>query len=101
MPDLNARWVWTVRLLGGLRVEGRHVASLLARQATRRLDLPERQRALRATTAWGHDLLPAPLRRLLCQVSAFRGAFTGAAARAVSGESLAETFLAQRRGYCW
>jgi non-specific serine/threonine protein kinase len=37
------------------------------------LDVPDRQRTLRATIAWSHDLLGDPARRLLAACSVFRG----------------------------
>jgi predicted ATPase/DNA-binding CsgD family transcriptional regulator len=36
-------------------------------------DVPDRQRTLRATIAWSHDLLSEPSRRLLAACSVFRG----------------------------
>jgi non-specific serine/threonine protein kinase len=36
-------------------------------------DVPDRQRTLRATIAWSHDLLSEPARRLLAACSVFRG----------------------------
>jgi len=36
-------------------------------------DVPDRQRTLRATIAWSHDLLTEPARRLLAACSVFRG----------------------------
>ena len=36
-------------------------------------DVPDRQRTLRATIAWSHDLLSEPARRLLAVCSVFRG----------------------------
>jgi non-specific serine/threonine protein kinase len=36
-------------------------------------DVPDRQRTLRATIAWSHDLMSAPARRLLAICSVFRG----------------------------
>src|SRR5262249_53473313 len=36
-------------------------------------DLPDRQRTLRATIGWSHDLLSEPARRLLAATSVFRG----------------------------
>ena len=36
-------------------------------------DAPDRQRTLRATIAWSHDLLSEPARRLLAACSVFRG----------------------------
>jgi non-specific serine/threonine protein kinase len=39
-------------------------------------DAPDRQRTLRATIAWSHDLLSEPARGLLAACSVFRGGFT-------------------------
>ena len=36
-------------------------------------DVPDRQRTLRATIAWSHDLMSEPARRLLAACSVFRG----------------------------
>ncbi|HET7900713.1 MAG TPA: DUF4062 domain-containing protein [Candidatus Nanopelagicales bacterium] len=41
--------------------------------AGRFADLPERQRTMRATLAWSHELLRAPERELLAQLSTFVG----------------------------
>jgi predicted ATPase/DNA-binding CsgD family transcriptional regulator len=37
------------------------------------VDVPDRQRTLRATIAWSHDLMSEPARRLLAACSVFRG----------------------------
>jgi predicted ATPase len=46
-------------------------------------DLPERQRALRDTIAWSHDLLSAPEQVLFARLAAFAGGRTLAAIEAV------------------
>ena len=46
-------------------------------------DLPERQRTLRATIAWSHDLLTADEQRLFARLAVFRGGCTLEAAEAV------------------
>ena len=46
-------------------------------------DLPERQRTLRATIAWSHDLLTADEQRLFARLAVFRGGCTLDAAEAV------------------
>jgi predicted ATPase len=46
-------------------------------------DLPERQRTMRATLDWSHDLLRGPQRVLLWRLSAFAGGFTLEASEAV------------------
>ncbi len=48
-------------------------------------DLPERQRTLRATIAWSHDLLEAPARRAFARFSVFAGGATFDACEAVCG----------------
>jgi predicted ATPase/class 3 adenylate cyclase len=45
--------------------------------------LPERQRTLRATIAWSHDLLDAAERRLFARLSVFTGGWTFESAEAV------------------
>lgn len=51
--------------------------------ASRHLDLPPRQRALRAAIEWSYDLLSPELRSLLAQLSAFSGGFFMDAAEAI------------------
>ena len=48
-------------------------------------DLPERQRALRATLDWSHDLLGDSDRELFARLGVFTGSFSLAAAEAVGG----------------
>ena len=48
-------------------------------------DLPERQRSMRATLDWSHDLLSEPEQRLLRELAVFIGGFTLDAAQAVTG----------------
>lgn len=50
-------------------------------------DLPDRQRTLRATLEWSHDLLNEREARLLRQLAVFVGGFTTAAAEAVCGDA--------------
>jgi predicted ATPase/class 3 adenylate cyclase len=51
-------------------------------------DLPERQRTLRATIEWSHDLLEADTAAAFRRLSVFRGSFTVDAAEAVTGAGL-------------
>ena len=58
------------------------------------VDLPDRQRTLRATIEWSYDLLSPSERALLDRLSVFTGAFSLAAAEAVAaapGEDLLDT----------
>ncbi|GAA2013100.1 DUF4062 domain-containing protein [Microbacterium ulmi] len=48
------------------------------------VDLPERQRTLRATVEWSMDLLDEPQQRLLAQLSVFAGGWSIAAAAAIA-----------------
>ncbi len=49
-------------------------------------DLPERQRTMRATLDWSHDLLSEPEKRLFARLSVFAGGFTLGAAESVGPE---------------
>src|SRR5204862_6272559 len=51
-------------------------------------DLPERQRTLRGTIEWSHDLLDPEERRLFARLSAFSGGWTLGAAENVCGPGL-------------
>jgi predicted ATPase len=51
-------------------------------------DLPERQRTLRATIEWSHDLLAADEQAVFRRLSVFRGSFTLEAADAIVGADL-------------
>ena len=65
-------------------------------------DAPERQRTLRATIEWSHDLLGPDERRLFARLAVFRGGFTVEAAEAICEahlgvlESLVEQSLVRR-----
>ena len=67
-------------------------------------DLPERQRTLRATIAWSHDLLSAEEQRLFRRLGVFRGGCTLEAAEQVSDadvdtlQSLVDKSLLRHRG---
>ena len=52
------------------------------------VDLPERQRTLRATIEWSHDLLEADAQAAFRRLSVFRGSFTLDAAQAITGADL-------------
>ena len=51
-------------------------------------DAPVRQRTLRATIEWSHDLLPPPPRRLLAALSVFRGGADLSTVEAVCSQAL-------------
>jgi predicted ATPase/class 3 adenylate cyclase len=51
-------------------------------------DLPERQRTLRGTIEWSHDLLQAEERRLFARLGTFTGGWTLEAAEAICGPGL-------------
>lgn len=53
-------------------------------------DLPERQRTLRATIEWSHDLLAPEEQAAFRRLSVFRGSFTLEAADAIAGADLDE-----------
>jgi predicted ATPase len=67
-----------------------------------RRDAPERQRTLRATMEWSHDLLDEEEQRLFRRLGVFADGFTAAGAEAVAGagldglQSLVEKSLLQR-----
>jgi predicted ATPase/DNA-binding SARP family transcriptional activator len=72
---------------------------------TGRRDAPERQRTLRATIAWSHDLLEPAERRAFARLSVFAGGFTLEDAEGVCGADLdslaslvAQSLLASRSG---
>jgi predicted ATPase/class 3 adenylate cyclase len=52
------------------------------------VDLPERQRTLRATIEWSHDLLDPDSQAAFRRLSVFRGSFTLDAAEAITGADL-------------
>lgn len=54
------------------------------------VDLPDRQRTLRATIEWSFDLLDRDGQAAFRRMSVFRGSFTLAAAEAVTGATLEE-----------
>jgi predicted ATPase len=52
------------------------------------IDLPERQRTLRATIEWSHDLLDPDAQAAFRRLSVFRGSFTLDAAETITGADL-------------
>jgi predicted ATPase len=52
------------------------------------IDLPERQRTLRATIEWSYDLLGPDAQAVFRRLSVFRGSFTLDAAEAITGADL-------------
>jgi predicted ATPase/class 3 adenylate cyclase len=52
------------------------------------VDLPERQRTLRATIEWSHDLLDPDAQAAFRRLSVFRGSFTLDGAEAIAGADL-------------
>lgn len=83
-----------------LELAAARVKALSARQILERLerrlplltggarDLPERQRTLRATIEWSHELLDPEEKRLFARLSVFAGGCTLEAAEAVAGADL-------------
>lgn len=71
--------------------------SRLAWLAGKRADLSERQRSLRGTIDWSHDLLDAPTRADFAAVSVFAGTWDIAAAEAVLDDPLALERMAELR----
>jgi predicted ATPase len=53
-------------------------------------DLPERQRTMRRTVAWSHDLLSTEEQTLLARLAVFAGGFGLGAAEAVAGDAVLE-----------
>jgi predicted ATPase len=53
-----------------------------------RRDAPDRQRTLRRTIEWSHDLLEAPERQLFARLAVFAGSFSPAAAEDVADADL-------------
>lgn len=68
----------------GPRALAEHIAGHLEVLRNARLDVPERQRTLRATLEWSYSHLTDEERRLLRHLSAFAGAFRLDAAQTVS-----------------
>jgi len=81
--------------LAAARVSVLSPAQILARLeqrlpllTSRARDLPERQRTLRGTIAWSHELLTPAEQRLFARLSVFRGGCTVEAAEAVAEADL-------------
>jgi predicted ATPase/class 3 adenylate cyclase len=75
-----------IRVLSPGELLGRLGRRLALEGAAR--DLPERQRTLRATIDWSHQLLDVEEARLFAQLSVFAGGWTRQAAERVCGEGL-------------
>jgi len=65
--------------------------------ATRRYNVEERHRSLRAALDWSYALLPAELQEFFVQLSVFRGGWTLEAAETICEQPLALDYLAQLR----
>jgi predicted ATPase/DNA-binding SARP family transcriptional activator len=65
--------------------------------SSRRRDVSERHRTLRAAMEWSYRLLSPQLQRFFARLSVFRGGWTSAAAEGVCEEGLALDCLAQLR----
>jgi predicted ATPase/DNA-binding SARP family transcriptional activator len=88
--ELAAAWAQTLTAEQILERLGRGFDLLVAR----RRDVPARHATLRATIAWGVDLLSPDLKVFFTRLSAFRGGFSLEAAEEVCEEPNALTFLA-------
>lgn len=62
---------------------------------SRRRDIPERHRSLRAAIETSYDLLPDDLKRFFIRLSVFHGGWTLEAAEFLSDEPMALTYLAE------
>jgi predicted ATPase/class 3 adenylate cyclase len=80
-----------IRVLSPRELLGRLGRRLALEGAAR--DLPERQRTLRATIDWSHQLLDVEEARLFAQLSVFTGGWTRQAAERVCGEGLSVQVL--------
>ena len=80
-----------IRVLSPGELLGRLGRRLALEGAAR--DLPERQRTLRATIDWSHQLLDVEEARLFAQLSVFAGGWTRQAAERVCGEGLSVQVL--------
>src|SRR6266702_1369862 len=80
-----------IRVLSPRELLGRLGRRLALGGAAR--DLPERQRTLRATIDWSHQLLDVEEARLFAQLSVFTGGWTRQAAERVCGEGLSVQVL--------
>ena len=82
--ELAASWV---RMLPCQEIASEIMANLGFLQSSRR-DIPRRQRSLQAVFDYAWTGLTVEARRVLCQLSVFRGGFEREAARYVAGASL-------------
>ena len=73
-----------MRVLGPAEIAARIDERL--RFVSRRVGAPPRQRTLRDTVAWSHELLPSPTQRVFARLGVFATTFSLEAAGAVSGE---------------
>src|SRR5437773_1027753 len=80
-----------IRVLSPTELLGRLGRRLALEGAAR--DLPERQRTLRATIDWSHQLLGVGEGRLFAQLSVFAGGWTRPAAEGGSGDGLSVQVL--------
>lgn len=82
--ELAAAWV---HVLSCAEIAAEIQRNLDFLTVTRR-DMPMRQRSLRATFAYSWELLAPPEKRVMRQISVFRGGFTREAAKQVAGATL-------------